>query len=45
MSIDELVQTIYQDNFSHFDFIDNMGAGDCDCKLHITLDTIMEYTN
>jgi uncharacterized Fe-S center protein len=41
-SIDELVTTIYEDNFSHLDFMDNMG-GDCDCNIHTTLNTILEY--
>ena len=42
-TIDELVTTIYEDNFSHFDFMENMNGGDCDCSLHITLKTILEY--
>ena len=42
-TIDELVTTIYEENFSHLDFMDNMGSGDCDCKIHMTLNTIMEY--
>ncbi len=41
-TINELVQTIYEDNFSHLDFMDNMG-GDCDCRIHMTLNTILEY--
>jgi len=41
-SIDELVTTIYEDNFSHLDFMENMG-GDCDCNIHTTLNTILEY--
>jgi uncharacterized Fe-S center protein len=43
-TIDELVTTIYEENFSHIDFMDNMG-GDCDCRIHTTLNTIMEYWN
>jgi len=42
-TIDELVTHIYEENFSHFDFMDNMGGGDCDCNLHQTMNTIMEY--
>ena len=42
-SIDELVQTIYEDNLEHFEYIDEMNSGDCDCRLHITLNTIIEY--
>jgi len=30
-------------NFSHIDFMDNMGGGDCDCHIHTTLNTILEY--
>lgn len=41
-SIDELVTAIYEDNFSHVDFMDNMG-GDCDCAIHLTLQTILRY--
>ncbi len=42
-TIDELVTEIYEDNFSHFHFMENMNGGQCDCNLHITLDTIMQY--
>ena len=42
-TIDELLTTIYEDNFSHFDLIENMNSGDCDCSLHATMNTIMEY--
>jgi uncharacterized Fe-S center protein len=41
-TISELVETIYEDNFSHIDFMDNMG-GDCDCVIHSTLQTIVKY--
>ncbi len=39
-TVDELVTTIYEDNFGHFDFIENMNGGDCDCALHLTMQTI-----
>jgi len=42
-TIDELVQTIYEENLEHFEYIDEMNAGDCDCRLHMTLNTIIEY--
>ena len=42
-TIDELVTTIYEDNFSHSDFMDNMNGGDCDCSLHLTMNTILKY--
>jgi UDP-N-acetylglucosamine enolpyruvyl transferase len=41
-TITQLVETIYEDNFSHLDFMDNMG-GDCDCVIHTTLETILKY--
>lgn len=44
-TIDELVTTIYEDNLDHFEFMENMNGGDCDCALHITLDTILKYWN
>lgn len=42
-TIDELVTTIYEDNYSHFDFMENMNGGDCDCALHMTMNIIMKY--
>jgi len=42
-TIDELVTTIYEDNFGHFDFMENMNGGDCDCSLHTAMNTIIHY--
>ena len=42
-SIDELVTEIYEDNFSHIEFMENMNGGDCDCAIHLTLQTILKY--
>jgi hypothetical protein len=42
-SIDELVTMIYEDNYSHIEFMENMNGGDCDCYIHLTMNTIMEY--
>ncbi len=42
-AIHELVTAIYEDNFSHFDFMDNMNGGDCDCNLHMAMDLIQQY--
>jgi hypothetical protein len=42
-TINELVMEIYEQNYSHFDFMDNMGGEDCDCALHTTMNTIMQY--
>lgn len=42
-TISELVMEIYEDNLSHFEFEENMGGDPCDCNLHITMNTIMQY--
>jgi len=42
-TIDELLTTIYEDNFSHFDFMDNMNGGECDCNLHTAMELIVKY--
>ena len=42
MTAIELIEKIYEDNFSHVDFMDNMG-GDCDCNIHQTLWLISQY--
>ena len=42
MIAEQLLKKIYEDNFSHVDFMENMG-GDCDCAIHITLNTIAIY--
>ena len=39
---DKVINTIYQDNFSHLDFMDNMG-GDCDCIIHNVLNYLHGY--
>ena len=42
-TIQELVEEIYEDNLSHFEFEENMGGDPCDCHLHITMNTIVKY--
>ena len=42
LTVGRLVDNIYNDNFSHLELIDNMG-GDCDCVIHTTLATILDY--
>jgi len=42
-TIAQLVEDIYEDHYSHIDFMDNMNGGDCDCQIHSTLNTILEY--
>lgn len=41
-TVDELVTKIYEDNLSHFEFMENMNGGECDCNLHLTMDTIFD---
>lgn len=43
-TIDELIMTIYEDNYSHFDFMENMAGGDCDCILHMAMQVIANYS-
>ena len=42
MTVEEFVSKLYQDNEDHFEFMFNMGGGDCDCNLHLTMDTIFD---
>lgn len=42
-TIDELLTAIYEDNYSHFEFMENMNGGDCDCFLHQTMQMIVSY--
>jgi hypothetical protein len=43
MNVDQLMQAIYEDHFSHIDLIENMNSGDCDCNIHQVLTTIDAY--
>jgi hypothetical protein len=43
VTVDELIIQLYEDNYSHFDFIDNMNGGDCDCALHNAMNIIYGY--
>ena len=42
LTVGQLVDEIYNDNYSHLEFMDNMG-GDCDCLVHSTLNVILKY--
>lgn len=42
-TISELVDTIWEDNINHFEYIEQMANGDCDCRLHSTIGVIYEY--
>lgn len=38
-TVDELITNLYEENFGHFEFIESMNGGDCDCNLHTTMNT------
>lgn len=42
-TIKELVEQIYEDNYSHLELIEQMIGGDCDCKVCLTMQTILKY--
>jgi hypothetical protein len=44
-TIDELLTAIYEDNFSHFEFMENMNGGDCDCFLHQAMALVVSYVD
>jgi hypothetical protein len=41
-TVDELATVLYEENESHFEFINNMNGGDCDCAVHLTMNTIAD---
>lgn len=43
LSANELIELIYEDNFSHIEFMENMSGGDCDCNIHNCLNTMANY--
>lgn len=43
MTVEHLLSDIYEDHWSHIDFIDAMNGGDCDCVIHSTLNMICKY--
>ena len=42
ITVQELVNEIYEDNLYHFEFQENMGGPECDCHLHTTMETIVK---
>jgi hypothetical protein len=42
-TVDELITAIYEDNYSHVDFMENMNGGDCDCNIHNAINLIGTY--
>jgi len=43
MEVNKLINELYEDNYSHFDFIEDMNGGDCDCNLHYAINLIHQY--
>ena len=43
MSVIQLMSDIYEDNWSHIDFMEAMNGGDCDCLIHSSLNLIAKY--
>jgi hypothetical protein len=42
-TLEQLINEIYEDNYSHLDLIDSMGGEACACPIHTTLNTIVKY--
>jgi hypothetical protein len=42
-TVEKLTNDIYEDNYSHIDFIENMNSGDCDCSIHAAMELIGTY--
>jgi hypothetical protein len=42
-TINELCQTIFEENLEHFEYTSVMANGDCDCRLCVTMGVIFEY--
>lgn len=42
-TVNDLINEIYEDNYSHLEFDANMGGEECNCHIHITLNTIAKY--
>ena len=42
-TVENLIADIYEDNLEHFEFMENMAGGDCDCTLHQCMWLIANY--
>lgn len=42
-TIEQLINEIYEDNYSHLEFDEAMGGEGCTCPIHTTLNTIVKY--
>ena len=45
MLVSELIHAIYEDNYSHLEFIEAMNGGECDCNTHRIIAEIEKYWN
>ena len=43
MTVNQLLSDIYEANWEHIDFMEDMNGGDCDCYLHQGLNFIAAY--
>jgi redox-regulated HSP33 family molecular chaperone len=41
ITVDRLINQIYEDNYYHIDFMENMANGDCDCNIHNLLNMLI----
>jgi hypothetical protein len=42
-TLEQLINEIYEDNYSHLEFDEAMGGEACACPIHTTLNTIVKY--
>lgn len=42
-TLEQLINEIHEDNYSHLEFDENMGGEACECAIHTTLNTIVKY--
>jgi hypothetical protein len=42
-TVEQLINEIYEDNYSHLEFEWNMGGEPCECKICNTMQTIIKY--
>ena len=43
MSVIQLLSDIYEDHWSHIDFMEHMNGGVCDCNIHNAMNLIADY--
>ena len=42
-TLEQLINEIHEDNYSHLEFDEAMGGEGCTCPIHTTLNTIVKY--